>query len=245
MKAGAYARIVFGLSAILCGVVTVVWHDSDAWQHTHALAAPAAPVLVWIVGAAQVVGGFALLLPRTTRFGALLLSAVYLLTTLACLIDIVPAPTAFGGYVDFGEQLSVACGAFAAYAMTERTASRSRRFGRVARIGFGLCAISFAWAQVAYFAYTASLVPTWIPPNPAFWTVVTTVAFALAALAILIDRQARLALRLMTLMVALFGLLVWVPRLAAHPATLSNWNEIGTNFLIAGAAWLIAELKSF
>ena len=50
-----------------------------------------------------------------------------------------------------------------------------------------------------------------------FWAVLTTVAFALAAIAILINRQARLALRLMTVMLALFGVLVWIPRLVAHP----------------------------
>ena len=49
---------------------------------------------------------------------------------------------------------------------------------------------------------TAALVPKWIPPNQMFWTILTTIAFALAAIAILINRQARLATRLMTLMLA-------------------------------------------
>jgi len=74
---------------------------------------------------------------------------------------------------------------------------------------------------------------------------VTTVAFALAAIAILINRQARLAMRLMTLMLALFGLLVWVPRLIAHPKVHLNWSEFALTFLITGAAWMVAELKCF
>jgi hypothetical protein len=41
--------------------------------------------------------------------------------------------------------------------------------------------------------------------------------FALAAIAILINRRARLATRLLTLMLALLGVLVWIPRLIAHP----------------------------
>jgi hypothetical protein len=69
------------------------------------------------------------------------------------------------------------------------------------------------------------------------------VAFALAALAILINRHARLALRLMALMTALFGALVWVPLLVAHPRSHSNWSEFGLTLLITGAAWLVADLS--
>ncbi|HEX8797085.1 MAG TPA: hypothetical protein VF772_00665, partial [Terriglobales bacterium] len=72
-----------------------------------------------------------------------------------------------------------------------------------------------------------------------------TVAFGLAALAILINRQARLAIRLMTLMLALFGLLVWVPRLIAHPEAHLNWSEFALTVLIAGSAWTVGDLESF
>jgi hypothetical protein len=41
-----------------------------------------------------------------------------------------------------------------------------------------------------------------------FWAIPTTIAFALAAIAVLINCEARLALRLMTLRLAMFGLLV-------------------------------------
>ena len=68
----------------------------------------------------------------------------------------------------------------------------------------------------------------------------TTAAFALAAIAILINRQARLAIRLMALMVALFGVLVWIPVLIAHPEAHLNWSEFALTFLIAGAAWAVA-----
>ena len=91
---------------------------------------------------------------------------------------------------------------------------------------------------------TANLVPTWIPPNQTFWAIVTTIAFAPAAIAILINRQGRLAIRLMTLTLALFGVLVWIPRLIVHPEAHSNWFEFSLNFLITGAAWMVADLRS-
>lgn len=47
-----------------------------------------------------------------------------------------------------------------------------------ARIGFGCCTVSYAAAQLVFFAYTASLIPAWIP-GASFWTALTTLAFAL------------------------------------------------------------------
>jgi hypothetical protein len=77
-----------------------------------------------------------------------------------------------------------------------------------------------------------------------FWAILTTIAFGLAAIAILIHRQARLAIRLMTLMLALFGVLVWIPLLIAHPEAHLNWSEFALTFLITGAAWVVADLRS-
>jgi hypothetical protein len=91
---------------------------------------------------------------------------------------------------------------------------------------------------------TADLVPKWIPPSQSFWAILTTIAFALAAISILINRQARLALGLMTLMLALFGVLVWIPRLIAHPEAHGNWSESGLTFLITGAVWMVFDLRS-
>jgi hypothetical protein len=74
------------------------------------------------------------------------------------------------------------------------------------------------------------LVPKWIPPNQTFWAILTTIAFALAAIAILINCQARLAMRLMTLMLALFGVVVWIPRLIARPKGASELVRIRPDF---------------
>jgi hypothetical protein len=136
-------------------------------------------------------------------------------------------------YVDFFEKFSIACGAIALCWVTPAL-----------RLAYGVCVLSYAWAQVVYLRYTASLVPTWIPPNQVFWTNLTTAAFALAALAILINRQARPATRLLALMLALFGILVWVPHIIVHPRMLSNWNEIASNYLMAGAAWIFSYALS-
>jgi hypothetical protein len=246
MKTAVYGRIVFGASAVLFGVIALMWHDADTWQTLRQiLSLPFGTIIGGCLMTAQIAGGIGIQYPRTARFASVVLCVVYLCFSLACIPGIIAAPTIYAQYGSFFEQFSLLSGSIALYAATEANAPTAVGFGRLARLGLGVCAISFTLSQIFYFRLTADLVPRWIPPNQMVWAILTTIAFALAALAILINRQARLAIRLMTLMLVLFGVLVWVPRLIAHPEAHLNWSEFGLTFLIAGAAWMVADLKSF
>jgi hypothetical protein len=75
-----------------------------------------------------------------------------------------------------------------------------------------------------------------------FWAVATTVLFALAAVALLTNRMALLATRLLTMMIVSFGLLVWIPLILSDPHSHANWSEIAETFAIAGATWILADL---
>ncbi len=238
----SYGRIVFGVSALLFGVIGLLWHDADTWQNLPIWRLPFATIFAGCLAVAQIAAGIGMLFPRTARLASIVLGVVYGLFSLACIPGIIAAPRVYAQYGGFFEWFSLVCGAIAVYAATETDAARSATLGRVARLGLGLCAVSFTLAQIVYLRFTASLVPTWIPPNQMFWTILTTIAFALAAVAILINRQARLAMRLMTLMLALFGILVWIPALIAHPHEHGNWSEFALNFLITGAAWLVSDV---
>ena len=227
-----YARIVFGASAILSGVVSAMWRDSSDWQRLAGVPSPLGATIVWILVIAQIAGGIGMMFPRTARVASVVLGIAYGFFALACVPQMIRTPKDPGQYVDFFEQLAIVCGALAVYAPT------------ATRLGLGACALSFAWAQAVFSQYTASLVPTWIPPNQMFWTILTTIAFALAGIAILINRLATLAMRLMALMMALFGVLVWVPHLIAAPRDLSQWNELAANYLITAATWLVADAQA-
>ena len=239
------SRIFFGASAILFGVIGLLWHDAETWQNLHQIfklpfgGGAAVGLMVLQIG-----GGLGILIPRVARLSAVILCLVYFCFMLACVPAIVAAPGAYGSYPNFFEQLSIFCGALALYATTSGNAARQNVLGHVVRVGFGVATISFTLTQIIYFRFTVAGVPRWIPPNQKFWAVLTTVAFALAALAILVNRHARLALRLMALMTALFGALVWVPTLVVHPKSHSSWSEFALTLLITGAAWLVADAKS-
>jgi hypothetical protein len=223
-----------------------MWYDSDTWQTLRQIwTLPFGASIGGCLMIALIAGGTAMQFPRTARGAAIVLGVVFSIFSLACVPAVIAAPATYAQYGSFFEQFCSLSGVIALYAATELDAARALTFGRLARLGLGLCAISFTLSQIIYLRVTADLVPKWIPPNQTFWAILTTVAFALAALAILSNRHARLAMRLMTLMLALFGLLVWIPRLTAHPESHSNWSEFGLTLLITGAAWMAADLRSF
>jgi len=245
MKTAWYGRIVFGASAVLFGVIALMWYDSDTWQTLRQIwSLPFGTILGGCLMTAQIAGGIGMQYLRTARLASVVLCVVYLCFSLACIPGIIAASTIYAQYGSFFEQFSLLCGAIALYTATEANVARAVVFGRLARLGLGVCAISFTLSQMFYLRVTAGLVPKWIPPNQMFWAILTTIAFALAAIAILINRQARLALRLMTLMLTLFGVLVWIPRLIARPQAHLNWSEFALTFLITGAAWMVADLRS-
>ncbi len=247
MKTPSYGRIVFGAAAVLFGVIALMWHDAETWQNVrHIWSLPFGSVIGACLMVAQIAGGIGIQHPRTARPASLILCIVYACFSLACVPDIIAATNIydkFGG--SFFLFLSLACGAVAVFAATETDAAKSFVLSRAARLGLGVCAISFTLGQALLLRDTALAVPKWIPPSQMFWALLTTVAFALAAIAILLNRQARLAMRLMALMVALFGVLVWTPHLVAHPEAHFNWSEIAETFLVAGAAWVVSDAKSF
>lgn len=246
MKTALYGRILFGASAVLFGVIALMWHDADTWQNLqHIWGLPFGTAIGACLMIAQIVGGLGVVYPRSARWASAVLCVVYLCFSLACVPDIVARANLYDKYGgSFFLFFSLFCGAIALYAATETDATKALPLGRVARLGLGVCAISFTASQAILLRDTAHLVPKWIPPNQMFWAILTTIAFALAALAMLIHRQAKLAARLMTFMLGLFAASVWIPHLIAHPQTHFNWSECVLTFLVAGAAWMVSDLPS-
>ena len=173
--------------------------------------------------------------------GTAALGAAYLVFTLLCVPGIVTQPKIYNSWGNFFEQFSLLTGAAIVYARLSPAWSLEG-VKRIGRICFGICAASFTLEQGVYLGATASLVPKWLPPSQMFWAVATTVLFALAAVALLTDRMALLATRLLTMMLVIFGLLVWVPLVLSSLHSHTNWGENAETFAIAGVAWILADL---
>jgi hypothetical protein len=245
MKTALYGRVVFGGSAVLFGAIALMWHDADTWQSLHRiLRLPFGTFIGEALMVVLIAGGIGILFARSMRAGSAALVVAYAIFALVCVPGILAAPKVFGEYDGFFEQFCLLSGAIALYAVTNASGARSETLRLMARTGLGLSTISFTLAQIIYPGATVSLVPKWIPPNQTFWADLTTVAFALAAVAMLINVRARLAMRLMALMLTIFGVAVWIPLLVAHPEAHGNWSEFALNFLITGAALMVADASS-
>ena len=236
-------RHVYGLAAVAFGVIAFAWHDFNNWQQIRALGSfPHHEILLYMAAAIEILGGVAIQWPRTARTGALALGGIYLVFALLWVPLIAAKPQIYDRWGNFFEQFSLFSGALIVYASFGR--GNSERAARAARIGyifFGICVVSFTMGQLVYLSGTAEFVPKWIPPGQMFWAITTTVAFALAAIALLSGRSALLASRLLTAMIVGFGLLVWLPASFADPHKLINWAGNAQNLAIAGAAWIVAD----
>ncbi len=215
------------------GLITLAWHDYNDWPHLR--------FIVYGAATAQIFGGTLIQFRRTAKAGASIIGAAYLVLALLTLPEIVASPRIYNSWGDFFEQFSLVTGAAIVYARLSSPWT-PQTLCRIGRILFGICVASFTLEQAFYLGATASLVPKWIPPSQMFWAVTTTVFFALAAVALLTNRMALLAARLLTAMVVSFGLLVWVPLVITDRHNHTNWSETAETFAIAGAAWILADL---
>jgi len=215
------------------GLITLAWHDHNDWHQLR--------YMVYAAAAALIFGGAAIQFRRGAKTGAAVLGAAYLVFALLCVPGIVAAPQIYNSWGNLFEQFSLLTGAAVVYARLS-SAWSPETLNRIGRVLLGICVASFTLEQAVYLDATAHLVPKWLPPSQMFWAVTTTVLFALAAVALLANRMAFLATRLLTMMLVIFGLLVWVPLLLSDPHNHTNWSENAETFAIAGAVWILADL---
>jgi hypothetical protein len=238
-----FGRHLYGVVAVVYGALTLYWHNDHTWPPLAALGnAPYRGAVTYLVAAAAIVGGLAILGRRTARAGAMVLGALFLGFAIFYLPGIVRAPLVYDSWGNFFEQFSIFSGALVAYAgVFAGTAPWRARVGAIGRACFGVSVLSFALEQAFYLHATATLVPKWIPPDQTFWAIATTIAFVLAALAILSGLWALEASRLLTAMLVLFGVLVWCPALVANRGSHFIGAETAETFAIAAAAWILAD----
>lgn len=236
-------RYVYALAAIGFGICALAWHDISNWVQIQALGDLShRETITYLVGTIEILGGLAVLWPRTARAGAVALGVTYCIFALLAVPLIIEHPLIYNGFGHFFEQFAFVSGAMILYACSGPLApARKARLAQIGYYSFGICVVSFALEQLFYLSATASLVPKWIPPGQMFWAIATTAAFALAAIALLTGFMARLAAQLTTAMLVGFGLLVWLPALFADPHSFLNWTETVETFGIAGLAWIVVD----
>jgi uncharacterized membrane protein YphA (DoxX/SURF4 family) len=207
----------------------------------------------WIYGAAVILlaASVGLCFSRTALASSLTIGAYQAVAAAIAVPQILAKPLSIDAWYPFCEAVTALVGAWVLYALLQR---QSRGSGlpivgdgavRAAQIVFGLTCVFYGWSHFVYAAYTASMVPTWLPGRLPF-AYFTGLGHAAAGLAIIVGILPRLAATLEALMMSLFGLLVWVPSFFAHPRPewakppQNQWSELVVTAVLAASAWIVA-----
>lgn len=235
-------RHVFGAAAIAFGLVALFRHNFDDWQQLQSLLkSPAGLAAVYATAVLEITGGLAIQWRRMSRWGAGMLGVVHVFFACRWIPVIAADPSIYDSWGNLGEETSLITGALFVFAAASPDAPWVAKAYKLGHYMFGLCVVSFTIGQIVYLRGVASFTPQWLPPGPMFWAMFTTVAMGAAAIAIFTGYQSLLASRLLTLMFAIFGILVWLLRLIHDPANDQNWGGNAENTLLTGAAWIYAD----
>ena len=236
-----YAATMVGLG--LLGLAQ--GHFGALWQPVSA-SLPARQALAYLCNTVTLLTGLGLLWRLASAARVLWL---FLLLWFGCfkLPVLLRAPLVEVSWESAGETAVLTAGAWVLYAWfaaawdRRRLAACSGEHGvRIARAVFGLALLPLGLAHLVYVRETAALVPSWMPV-PLAWAYLTGGAYLAAGVAVLTGRFAALAAGLATAQMALFTLLVWVPRVAFGKPEAAVASECVLSWALTVAAWVVAD----
>jgi uncharacterized membrane protein YphA (DoxX/SURF4 family) len=236
-------RRVYGLGAVALGVPGLIYANFGALGLPVPAHTPGYQILVYASAALLVLAGLAVNAPRVGAIGALALAAYFALWTLGLhLPHALAKPTEWVSWEAIAETTLMTLGGVLAFTQSpDINEARAAAIARAVRPVFGLGLVVFGISEFVYAKFTASLVPTWLPPSQLAWAYVTGGLQIAAGLAIVSGVRARLAAMLLTTMYLGFTLLTHLPRVIAAPSSLGAWGENGVNLVLTGAAWVLAD----
>ncbi|MGC1298030.1 MAG: hypothetical protein WA869_23610 [Alloacidobacterium sp.] len=248
----ALPMVIFGVQHfVFAGFVAMIVPPWIPWHFFWA----------YFVGIALIAAGVAIMVRREAWLAGLLLGAMILAFVILIhsrLLAQMPGD-AFAMNPIFGPhpgRLNNACkdlglsGAAFLFAGTQSETWKVFGKDKVFTLGRVLFAIAVAALGALHFAYPAfapgvqpmSTTIKFPLPGQPMWSYFTGVAFLAAAVAIFLNSKVRLAATLLGILILLFGLIVWVPWLAAHPQDVAGGNYLKDMGLAGGALLLAGAL---
>jgi uncharacterized membrane protein len=194
--------------------------------------------------------GIGLMLPRTRKVAALVLTADLLIWMLVLQPAVVlKAPAVVFTWLplaELGALLSGAAVILSSLAPRMLSFLSEARGARMAQVLFSIACFGFAASHFTYGPSTAAFIPDWIPER-LFLAYLTGAGHLCAGLAILTGVQAKLAARLEAAMMSSFVVLVHIPSLFLAklpfwaPDHRTVWMALFIATSLSGSAWLIAS----
>jgi uncharacterized membrane protein len=252
MRISGFGHALFGISVGGLAILSLVYGNfAPILEPLHA-PPPWPEVLAYSLGAILLAAGAGLFLARTALASALIIGAYASVWVIARVRPVFLQPLVVGSWYGICEALGPLLGAWILYVLLRRqydahavTLMTSDRALKVARVLFGAACVAYGAAHFAYAAYTAAMVPAWLPGRTGL-VYLTGACHAAAGCGLLFGVLPRLAATLEAAMLSLFGVLVWLPSFFAQPvpkwagSAQIQWSETFLTFLLAASAWIVA-----
>lgn len=224
------SKVAFGALFVAIGVWGFVQGGFVAVWAPGIQPAGLRPVMAILCALVSVLAGAGLLWRRSAPVAARALLAFLVLWLAWCKgVALVHAPAEPASWESLGETAALLAAAWALASGLQGP-----------RIVYGLSLIAFGAGHFGYPTMTASLVPAWLPWHLA-WVYLTGAAYVAAGVALIIDRLALPAGALSALQMALFGILVWLAKIAAGAHDPDTLNETAISFALAVSGWVVAS----
>jgi uncharacterized membrane protein len=248
MRIFGFGRILFGISAAGLALLSLIYGNFAP------IVEPFPGLRVWPygLGAILLAASGGLFVARTARAGAVTIAVYEAAWAGARAHALVLKPLSVGSWYGLCEALGPLVGVWVLYALLRRqngapiaTMMTGDRALRLARVLFGAACVGYGAAHFAYAAYTAKMVPAWLPGRTGI-AYLTGAFHAAAGIGLLLGVLPRMAATLEAMMLSLFGVLVWMPNFFTHPmpewapSAQVQWSETLLTFLLAGSAWILA-----
>jgi uncharacterized membrane protein len=230
-----------GVLSLISGDFALNWQPVPAWVPWREHLAHASGLMLFV-------SGLGLLLKRQARLSALVLTInVSVWLVLLRFPRVLANPTSEGPWLGFSETMMLVTGGWLLLvSFWEQEPTRNVKpttTDQRVHIAQVLFAASLPVVGLSHFASVqaaATLVPTWLPDRVGL-VYLTGAAHMAAGAGLLFAVVPRLAATLEAIMISLFTLLVWVPRVAAAPTIRFEWTAMFVSWALAGAAWVVAS----
>ncbi len=234
--------VPYALGALLLGVLGLIAGDfAFQWQPVPDNV-PLRSALATVSAIAMAVAAVAAMLPRLAKGGRLLLAIFFGLWALLLHGPrVVAQPGSVAECLGLAESAAMSAGGVALLALSLRGELR-RRLAFSTRIAFGLCLLVFGLSHFVYLAFTAQMVPAWLPWRTG-WAAATGAGHVLAGLAFLSNRGLKAAGPAITGMMGSVVVLLHIPRIVAEPASRMEWTMTSVALTLTGAAFALWRLN--
>lgn len=235
--------VPYALGALSLGALGLISGDFAFQWEPVPDTVPLRSALAYASAVAMAVAALAAVLPRLAQGGRLLLAIFFgLWAVLLHGLRVAAQPGSVAEWLGLAESAAMSAGGVALLALTLGAGDVRRRLVFSTRIAFGLCLLVFGLAHFVYLAFTAQMVPAWLPWRTG-WAAATGAGHVLAGLAFLSNRAIKAAGPAITGMMGSFVLLLHIPRVLADPSSRMEWTMTSVALTLTGAAYALWRLN--